>query len=118
MQDHWDAASYWPYDEIADALRIEQSRDWMRNSSDDEVARFYARERIIAGALQMTASRLVGQRTQETVGDSELWGGVNEIVQIRAEQARKHAAAARASKPTTQKVKVRKRAPSRPKTKS
>jgi hypothetical protein len=48
--------------------------------SDNEHERQDAKSEIIRGALQITASRLASQRTQEAAGISEMLAGVRAIL--------------------------------------
>lgn len=57
-----------PSDEISYALRFRDDGDM----SEAE----YARDTMIRGALQIVASRMIGQRTQEAAGKSEMMSGV------------------------------------------
>lgn len=110
MQEHWDAAKFWPYDELADELRCDNREwlpEWRMRTSDEELERLDATEEIIAGALQIVASRLLGQRTQETAGDHQLLAGVNRILALRRGQDRRASAAARAPRSVKPKRKPR-----------
>lgn len=53
-----------------------------------EIEWSYAMEDIIAGSLQMAASRLAGQPTQERAGESEMFKGLIAIEKIREENSR------------------------------
>jgi hypothetical protein len=44
----------------------------------------HAQQRIIRGALQITASRLLGQSTQERNGQNELHDGIGDLERARA----------------------------------
>ena len=89
MQAHWDAAKYWPYNEIADELRVEDDRDWMAGAESAEIDIHYAKRSIVDGALQIAASRLLGQRPQEAAGEHEMYQGVNSLVRAREERAQR-----------------------------
>jgi hypothetical protein len=72
-----------------------------------------AEERIIRGVLQVVASRLVHQRTQEAAGDSEMYDGIRSLENLRAEARKAQAKAARGpdagvvkGRPTKPKAKV------------
>jgi hypothetical protein len=94
-------------DTLAGFIRLED-RD-MSRWSDEERARSWAERLVVDGALQLTASRLLGQLTQERAGHSEMYRGLKELEEIRAEIRRKWAAeertlkAARRAKPVRRK---------------
>ncbi|RWM94615.1 MAG: hypothetical protein EOR86_15575 [Mesorhizobium sp.] len=60
--------------------------------------REHARETIVRGSLQIAASRLAGQNTQEQRGRSEMMSGVNDILSIREEARKRTAEAERAQR--------------------
>ncbi|ESZ50966.1 hypothetical protein ACYG9R_09145 [Mesorhizobium sp. RSR565B] len=91
MVGHWPAS--W---EIEQALSIR--RDSYSGGNDEAWEREHARETILRGALQVTASRLVGQNTQEQRGRSEMMDGVNDIVRTRDATRKRLAEANRISR--------------------
>jgi hypothetical protein len=114
FQRYREKVGVWPgSSEIDQALSIRREAE---NASYDDVWELeYAHGTIVRGALQVAASRLVGQNTQEQRGRSELMDGVNSIERIREEMRNRLAEAERvrrqASKP---KPSVRKRKARRP----
>lgn len=83
-RNYFDKVGSWPAAwEIDQALAIGRDRD--TQVYDEAWERAVARETILRGSLQVAASRLVGQNTQENRGRSELMEGVNSIIQIREE---------------------------------
>ncbi|RWP32227.1 MAG: hypothetical protein EOR04_33105 [Mesorhizobium sp.] len=91
FQQYRDTVGQWPSSwEIDQALSI--SREMHGQQTYDEAwQREQARDTVIRGALQVSASRLVGQNTQEQRGRSEMMDGLRELEQIR-EETRKRAA--------------------------
>lgn len=89
MQDHWDASKTWPYEEMTQALRGPPLPDWYDQVSVEERARYYAERRVVAGALQIVASDLLGQRTQERAGQSEMHAGLRELERLLEEENRR-----------------------------
>jgi hypothetical protein len=88
---HWPAT--W---EIDQALSIR--RDDTNATYDEAWEREHACETVIRGALQVTASRLVGQNTQEERGRSEMMDGVNTVERIREEARKRRAETERAQR--------------------
>ena len=81
MQRHWETTQSWPNEEIANELRL-ASREprtvdgiWSEWES--------AEHRMITGALQIAASRLIDQPTQEAAGRREMITGLMRIEAIR-----------------------------------
>lgn len=67
---------------LASALDI--SREY--TGSEERNRRWqHAQDTIVHGAMQVIASRLVEQRTQESAGTAEMMNGLREIEEIRAE---------------------------------
>lgn len=99
-----------PSDELSAMLTDAVDQDIDR-AQGDESDRAYAERKIMRGCLQIAASRLLGQRTQESAGDSELYDGARDLEAWREEQRRQWAAkvpprrskAATAKKPATKK---------------
>jgi len=114
MQDHWDVAKVWPYNEMAEAIRLPGLYDMKYGEGrDGDMA--YARQSILRGALQHIASDLLEQRTQQRAGDHEMMQGVNEILRIREERHREFVSQSRearlaAAKKTIAKVRARSKA--------
>jgi hypothetical protein len=120
FQRYREKVGHWPASwEIDQALSIRREDE--NASYDDAWERDYARETIVRGALQVAASRLVGQNTQEQRGRSELMDGVNSMERIREEARKRLAEAERARrqaskpKPPVRKRKARKVSPRRDK---
>lgn len=115
VQTYRDAAGHWPAShEISEALSI--SRDYFTDVYNDAWEREDARDTIVRGALQVVASRLVGQNTQEQRGRSEMTDGLLRLERIRAERAQREAEierARRASLRPKSKSKPRKKATTR-----
>jgi hypothetical protein len=103
-----------PYaDEFARALNVSNDLETMQHWRAEDRDRDDAEERIIRGVLQVVASRLVHQRTQEAAGDSEMYDGIRSLENLRAEARKAQAKAARGpdagvvkGRPTKPKAKV------------
>lgn len=94
---YFDKVGSWPAAwEVDQALAIGRDRD--TQVYDEAWERAVARETILRGSLQVAASRLVGQNTQENRGRSELMEGVNSIIQIREEARMRRAEEERAQR--------------------
>jgi hypothetical protein len=74
--------------ECLSCLRISYAEQSIGGLNDVERKRAEAVETILAGSLQIAASRLLGQATQETVAGHKLYKGIRDMERIR-EQARK-----------------------------
>ena len=86
--------------------------------SEEGLDRLAAEELIVRGALQIAASRLVGQSTQRANGSNEMYDGVREVERLRAKAAAGRIASQ--SKPVVGGKETAKRSsasPSRPKAK-
>ena len=55
----------------------------------------YAEERMVCGAMQIVASRFLGQRTQEAAGHNEMFEGLITIERLRKQNRRAIASATR-----------------------
>lgn len=103
-------------DALRGALDINASDVLLENISDDEAEKLDAKQEIIRGALQIAASRLLGQSTQESTGSNELIAGVKEL---RGYWERRHGQDAQiareAAGPAKRKAPARGRVSSRPK---
>ena len=112
---YFTAVGHYPFeDEISRALDIEYEAKDLQQYPREEVHRIYAKQTLICGALQISASRLLGQRTQEASGNHELYAGIREIEDLRRETraARSAVAAApeKAAKPPSLKPKAKPKA--------
>lgn len=58
-------------------VQDEEALKWLSMSGQPE--KLEAERKLLRGALQVVASRLVGQHTQEIIGDHELYSGVHEM---------------------------------------
>lgn len=93
-RDFFQAHGCWPVPELHDYLDIERKlsvhepreRAWCRGE-----------DLMVRGALQVAASRLAGQRTQESAGQSEMFEGLY-IIEKQREENRK-AVSQRVTKP-------------------
>ena len=98
-----------PVDELDRFLRMGRDFDAYMQYEEQVRARISAEESIVRGALQMAASQLIGQSTQEAAGRHEMYGGLNAIVDMRtaerkapfspAKRARSRVTAAQPRKP-------------------
>jgi len=78
------AASHGPEPEVyADGLRHAWDRTDVRSGDDDVDEFHYAEKRVVRGALQVFASRLLGQNTQIQTGHNEMFDGIIEIEHLR-----------------------------------
>ena len=86
--------------DFAGALHI--SRDWEELQTYSEVERERARaeEAMIRGALQVAASRILGQRTQESRGKTEMWEGFYALERWREERRKVRVEQEKAARPT------------------
>ncbi|MBB6465585.1 hypothetical protein HNQ96_001443 [Aminobacter lissarensis] len=117
FQQYRDRVGCWPSSwEIDEALSIRRESE--NPTYDDAWEREHARDTIIRGALQVTASRLVGQNTQEQRGRSEMMDGVRELEHIREEARKRMAEAERAQRQRLNPKKVAAKKTSKPKAKA
>ncbi len=89
--------------QLASFLAVDRDPELLELVKDRELTRFYAEERVLQGALQVVASRLIGQTTHERAGEREMWEGINAIEAPRAER-RQATAAPPLSRPRKPKV--------------
>ncbi len=117
LQEYREKVGYWPTSwELDQALSIYRHDE---NATYDEMwEREDAVETIVCGALQVVASRLVDQKTQEHRGHSELMDGFYALERIREETRKRLAQAERARRqPKRAKMPPRKKSGSRKVTK-
>lgn len=124
---------YWPGEVIAGKLRLqdemeecfEQHRTGALSEAsidlwqeDGTFAQMSAEHTAFCGALQIIASRMIGQKVQESAGDSEFSRGLRELEDVKEKRRRRIADEIRAShsKPpgrkATKKRKLKPRNPS------
>ena len=77
-----------PADELSTILSIEHDPQLLAQFSGLERDRLDAGQAVIRGALQVAASRLLDQKTQETIGQREMFEGVRAIGRIHDEMRR------------------------------
>jgi hypothetical protein len=117
-QGFWDAFGLSPYaDEFPRALDVSNDPETTRQWRAEDRYRDDAEERIIRGVLQVVASRLVRQKTQETIGRHEMYDGINALEDIRAEARKARAQAAKDVRQATSGTNAAKRRLTRPKAK-
>jgi hypothetical protein len=99
IEDYRETTGHWPWpEEYSAALSIDRDDEWRRGLKGFERDSFYAEERIIRGALQQAASRLVGQKTQERMGESEMYDGIHDLEKAREEMRKEREAAYKAAR--------------------
>lgn len=87
IQGFWDAKGLSPYgDEFARALDVSNDLETMQSWSNEDREREYAERRLIRGVLQVVASRLIGQKTQEAAGHNEMYDGLRSLEDLRAKE--------------------------------
>ena len=64
------------YDEYLD---IAPNAEIMSQISEEDAGRIYAKAGIVRASLQIAASGLLGQRTQETIADHDLYTAIREL---------------------------------------
>ena len=70
-------AGHYPFPEhIAEAANIAPTHDQLSKMSPENYEEVASEHQIIKGALQIAASRLLRQRTQESAGDNEMFEGM------------------------------------------
>lgn len=93
MRAFWEATDTWPFDELHEMLALDR-RKTTADADENAAATRYAEAAIIDGVLQVAASTLLGQRTQISRGESEMYDGINALERARTEERRKWAAVA------------------------
>jgi hypothetical protein len=76
-------------EELGKALDIDTPKGRLDQMSPETEAVVTAREKIVHGALQVAASRLLEQRPQEAAGDSEMHKGIEAFEAAREERRKK-----------------------------
>lgn len=89
LVEYQEAVGHWPPShELSEMLSIDHPGEWRSQSNSSERDFLEATECIVRGALQKAASRLIGQLTQERAGGRELYDGVRDLENARAEMRR------------------------------
>lgn len=84
-----DAAGMMPSPEdLTEILSVDEDPKIIAVLENPELRRVDAKQRIVRGALQLAASRLVGQKTQESAGEHEMYDGIIAIEALRDEGRR------------------------------
>jgi hypothetical protein len=91
IQEYRAAFGIWPWDEFARVLNPTDDRTTRQDWSAEDRWRADAEDLIIRGVLQVVASRLVDQKTQEAAGNSEMNMGLREMQEIRDANRKAHA---------------------------
>jgi hypothetical protein len=86
-------------DEFARALDVSNDPGTMQHWSAEDRHRDDAEERIIRGVLQVVASRLVNQKTQEAIGRNDMFDGLRDLEDLRTEARKARARDARQLSP-------------------
>jgi hypothetical protein len=68
---------------LAEALMWQRDFEYIMRFDEFNQAHIEADEKMARGALQIVASRLLGQNTQESAGHNELYQGMHEWEEIR-----------------------------------
>lgn len=99
MQNHWDVVGQYPSsDELTVALDIDPSREFLEGGGEEFYEEVHAQQQVIRGALQIAASRLLSQRTQESAGERELREGTRGLARVAEARRKKWAEETRKSK--------------------
>jgi len=107
-----DRTGHFPSEAVfTESLTAERGPEVMERLSDLQHEEDWAEQRIIRGSLQITASRLLGQNTQERHGHHEMLDGFNALKEVRQKQriewARNRAGKPKLARPSS----ARKRSP-------
>jgi hypothetical protein len=68
---------------LDNALRFERDEAFLNRLKGDALDEYYANEKVLRGALQTVASRLLGQSTIQRMGENEMFEGMRRIEDIR-----------------------------------
>ncbi len=77
------AGRFPPSEELSRFLDVSRDEEILAQCSEESRERAYAEERIFRGVLQVVASRLVDQRTQESAGRDEMSQGIRDLKEAR-----------------------------------
>jgi hypothetical protein len=119
-----EAHGYWPQNEIVSKLGLEDKKfeclerghsgdlaqvhidRWSEDGTFDEMS---AEHSVYRGVLQIIASRMIGQNTQERAGDSEFHEGLRELQEVREQRRRKYLEQMRVNRPAPHRSTPKKR---------
>jgi hypothetical protein len=80
------AFGHWPpSSDVGEMLSVDRGEEWRRRVDDPQVIHEGAIDWIAQGALQFTASRLIGQPAQENAGKTEMLSGIAALEKARKE---------------------------------
>ncbi|EHM02027.1 hypothetical protein HMPREF9946_01545 [Acetobacteraceae bacterium AT-5844] len=85
-----------PMEAFSDALVIQRDWDGLAEISDGARERLRATEQVVEGALQVAASRLLGQTTHASRGTNEMFDGMHRIRDLNEKERIAREAAMRA----------------------
>jgi len=87
LLEYRNAAGHFPSSEdLSNALAIDVDPAIVEQMDDDNYTEMCARHSIIGGSLQIAASRLLGQKTQERAGEHQMYRGVDQRDALRAKR--------------------------------
>jgi hypothetical protein len=95
--------------DVLSILDIEHSINERLEMPLDHQQEYLARDEIIRGALQLTASKILNQKPQEAAGRSEMFAGIRALEAHRAKQLRAGEAESRAKQVPRRRPKVTRR---------
>lgn len=79
-------------EEISQALSLELDPEVRARMSDENMVEIRAEQKIVRGSLQIAASHLLGQLTQQRAGDSEVHEGMRDWDRAIEDQSKRWAA--------------------------
>jgi hypothetical protein len=97
-------------EQYAKYLDIGLDREILARVSEEERYRSYAEEAMVRAALQISASRLVGQLTQERVAEHHLYEAIRDLDEVRKMQRKRMAAEAKAAQGATKLIRRKRKA--------
>jgi hypothetical protein len=75
---------------LDNALRFERDEEFLNRLKGDALDEYYAKEKVLRGALQTVASRLLGQSTIQRMGENEMFEGIRRIEDIQEKNRKLH----------------------------
>lgn len=94
MIEYREAVGRFPANELASELDIDNDNDagLPKRSGAEHSIEKNARQAILRGAMQVVASRLLGQRMQEVAGDREMLDGIRDLKKAREHRRKRRRA--------------------------